>query len=200
MGALDSTEKVPLHVRRMKEPPLYIFHSEGTKEFYSYNGISRVITVVTLYSWYRVLSLLPQECRSEISLSLLLHLQFLVNRVAFLASRWTSFSGGSLAPCQPLYCLWGISKHPLSFCPWIYKKKMFPLEEPLLSADWPFLQLLLLRYHFTAGVSGSDTESSKKASAKLFSKGRHLVFAQKKKLFPVPVDLSREILNILIVL
>lgn len=33
LGTLDSTEKVPLHVRRMKEPPLYIFHWKEQRSF-----------------------------------------------------------------------------------------------------------------------------------------------------------------------
>lgn len=76
---------------------------------------------------------------------------------------------------------------------------MFPLEETPLSADWPFLQVLLLRYRCAARVSGSNSDSCRKASVKFFSKGStwHLY---KKKMFSVPVYLLREILNLSIVL
>lgn len=78
--------------REENEGPILVRVSlEGTKEFYTCNGFNRVVIAVTLCSWYRVLPLLPHKIRTEISLFLLLHLQFLMNRVAFLASRWTSF-------------------------------------------------------------------------------------------------------------
>lgn len=33
VGTLDPTEKLPLHVRRMKEPPLYVFHWKEQRSF-----------------------------------------------------------------------------------------------------------------------------------------------------------------------